>query len=235
MQKINRQKRGNSGNSLRGDSGNILFIILLAIGILALLTYALSRSSEQQSQGVDRQVSDDEIYHLFTQVAAINGAVNQMVENGKHPDDLDTDISALKPGDGGYEAAPHDTKIYHPMGGGVGYLAASSTAATPVANNFKINATSIVTGVGATDVTEGDILFTATVSSLAACQRINELALGSAAVPTLATASFDALVTAGTTVTIAAGNCPSCVGVPKICVTNTGGTAWGYYAVLLPQ
>jgi hypothetical protein len=39
---------------------------------------------------------------------------------------------------------------------------------------------------------------------------------------------------AGTAVTITSAQCADCEDVPKICVSNTGNTAWAFYATLLP-
>ena len=222
-------------SSERSEDGNVLFMILIAIALMALLAVAVTQSSEQQSTGMDRQVIDSEISRMKTQSAALSSALNQMVINGESAETLYSTVSTLKPGDAGYETSPHSLKIYHPLGGGISYMAASSNnISAAYAKNFSINAASIVSGVGKTDVTTGDILFTAIISSAEACQRINETLTGSKTVPVMTTAIFDALFTAGTTVTIDGTNCPSCLKIARICVSNSGATAWGYYESLMP-
>ncbi len=216
------------------QGGNILFIILIAIVLVALLTQMVSQSSEQQSDILTQQTSDDEINRLFTQAATLQAAIEQMVVRGDEPSTLYTNLSTLKPGDAGYETAPHAMKIYHPLGGGVSYLSGSKPGSSAAATAFKINKDAIVTGVGATDAVVGDILFTAVIAAAETCARINKLLTGSSSIPVLATADFDDLFTNGVAVTIAGGNCADCVNVPRICVTNAGGTAWGYYAALFP-
>lgn len=219
-----------------GERGNVLLLIMAAIVLLGLLTQMVSRSSQQQSDVIELQTRDNQINAMFTQSSTLNGAIQQMVANGEDPATLYQNLLMTAPGDGGFETAPHRFKVYHPLGGGVNYMSRSSSTSdgsAVVADNFKINPGSIVTGVGPTDATIGDILFTASIASDSYCQRINELITGSTHVPVLDTAVFDDLL-AGTPVTIDGTNCADCVRVPRICVSNTGGSAWAYYAVLLP-
>ena len=221
-------------NRNRHETGNVLFIIMIAIALVALLTQLVSKSSDTQSDILSTQTRDDEISRMQTQAAALGAAIQQMIVNGENPATLYSNLSTLKPGDAGFETSPHNFKIYHPLGGGVDYMSGSTSASSAVATEFGINKSSIITGVGATDAAVGDILFTAKISTAAYCGRINEINTGSATVPVMATATFNALFTAGTTVTLAAGNCASCVRAARLCVSNTGATAWGYYAALLP-
>lgn len=218
----------------QNQRGNVLFLILLAIALIAMLTRVVSQGSEQQADTLDREKRTDEIAKLINYASMLGMALNQMVINGQEPTTLYTTLSTLKVGDAGYTTAPHDTKIFHPMGGGLSYSSASSMSASAIATGYKINKGSIVTGVGETDVTVGDILFVAKIATVEDCQTINTLITGAATIPVMATVTFDALFTAGTTVTIDAANCADCVNQSKICVQNTGGTAWGYYTALLP-
>ena len=216
------------------ETGNVLFIILIAIAALALLTQMLSHSSSEQSDTLLRQAQDDEISRMLTQAATLSSGLQQMVMNGEDAAALYLNLSILKPGDAGFETSPHYLKIYHPFGGGIKYMSSSSGSNSTVATDFKISPASIITGVGATD-TLGDILFTSKISSEALCQKINKILTGSTAVPPiLVTADFD-LLFAGTAITITAGNCASCVNIPRLCVSNTAATEWGYYASLLPK
>lgn len=209
-------------------------MVLIGIAVLALLTAMIARSSEQQTDILGRQTMDDEINRMLTQASTLGGAIQQMLVNGENVDTLYSTLSMLKPGDAGFETAPHNTKIYHPMGGGVSYMAGSVSSAAAVATAFSINAGAIVTGVGPTDATVGDILFTAKISTASYCQRINTIVKGASAVPTLVTADFNTLFTAGTTITIGANCTPTCANIPRQCVSNVGATAWGFYSALLP-
>lgn len=220
--------------SRRGESGNVLLLIMLAIVVLAMLTAVVSQQSETQVDVMDRQTMDNEVSRLFSYTSLLGSALSQMLVNGEDPDSLYLTLSLLKPGDAGFETSPHNAKIYHPMGGGVEYMSATSNTTTPAATNLSINPAAIITGIGPTNATVGDIVFTAIVSSAAYCQRINLKVTGSSSVPVLATADFNTLFTAGTAVTIGANCTPTCANIPRQCVSNTAGTAWGFYSVLLP-
>ncbi len=223
--------RSNKKNS---ESGNVLIIILMAIVLLGLLTAMLSETSEQQSDVISRQTMDNEINQMMTQVSTLGGALEQMVVMGAHPETLYTDLSLLKQDDAGFSTAPHQMKMYHPLGGGVTYMAASSTGASPVATSFNIVKDAIVTGVGATNAVVGDIVFTAKISTATYCARINEKIKGTTAIPTLVNADFTTLFTDGMTVTLNANCTLACANIPRQCVSNVDGDEWGYYSALFP-
>jgi hypothetical protein len=218
------------------ERGNILLIILIAIVLLAMLTAIVSQYSSQQSDSLSRQVRDDQISRMLVQVGALGSALHQMVADGEDPALLYSNLLLYKPGDANFETPPNTFKIYHPLGGGISYMASSTPDTTaPVATSFGINAPSIITGVGATDAGVGDIIFTAIVSSASYCQRINEMISGTTAMPVMADATFTSLFVTPATVTLNAGNCaPGCVNVAQRCVVNTSGNAWGFYAALFP-
>lgn len=220
----------------RGESGNALFILLIAIVILGALSYAVSQSSDAPTSMADNAARDEQIARMFTYAGTIAGTLNQMVATGARADTLYSNLSVLAPSNAAFNTGTHNYKLYHPMGGGLNYVTASgsTTNSDTVATSYLVNPGSIVTDIGPTDVTVGDILFTAKINSLVSCQRINYLLRGSTTVPVLATASFDSLFTTGSTVTINATNCASCVAVAQSCVSNTANTAWGYYAALFP-
>lgn len=220
----------------QNESGNILFIILIAIILLAALAGAISSSGTQQSDVIERQTMSDEVSRTMTQVSLLSSALLQMIINGENEATLYSDLITLKPGDAGFETSPHHLKIYHPYGGGVKYMEASIVNTADAAlSNFNINAGSIVEGVGSTDAVVGDVLFTATVESEEYCALINKQIKGSSTIPSLSFTAFNSLFVAGTTTIINNVSCPiGCVNVPIICVDNTAGTAWGFYASLLP-
>lgn len=222
-----------SYNHSSQQRGNVLFLILMAIAVLAMMTMVIEQESTEQSNVLPQQTMDDQINRMLNYTSTLAGALNQMVVNGENPSTLYSSLSLLKPGDAGFETAPNNLKIFHPLGGGITYMAASDNSANPLATSYNIDKTAIITGVGPTDVTVGDIVFTAKIATAAYCARINQNLTGSTTVPTMSGATWTSLFTTGSTVTINAGNCASCVNVPQLCVTNGSG-AWGFYAALFP-
>jgi hypothetical protein len=218
-----------------GERGNILLMILLAIVLLGLLTAVLTQNSTEQSSVLSRQTQDDQINRMITYAGTLSAALQQMTINGEDPFALYSTLSLLKPGDAGFETAPNNLKIFHPLGGGITYQSASSPDPNAVAAGYNINASSVITGVGDTtnNPGKGDVIFTANIASASYCARINQILTNSSTVPVMDSATFTSLF-GGATVTVTAGNCASCVNAARLCVSNTGATAWGFYSALFP-
>ena len=224
------------------EHGNILFMILITIFLLGMLTYAISQSSTQQSNVIPQQTITSQINQMITYASGLGGALQQMVTNGENPDTLYSLVDVLPPSsDPGYNTPPSNLKIYHPLGGGITYQSQSAPTA-PIATNFSINPTSIITGVGCSSGTgcivtsapaTGHIIFTAKMSAANYCAETNRILNGSSSVPTMDSAAFTALFTTGSTVTINSSNCASCVNVARLCVSDGSGH-WGFYADLFP-
>lgn len=226
------------------ERGNVLFIVFIAIMIIAGLTFMLSQGSEQGSSSADKTAGDAQISQMLGYTGALAAAVQQMAENGADPATLYTDISLLKPTDAAFNTAPHLLKIYHPMGGGMTPMTETGnpSSSTTVAYNFRINPGSIVEDIGTTDAVVGDILFTARVTSLEYCQRINKTIRGVTTIPAVSNAAtvdnlFTDTAALPTAATLNVATCADCVGIGMSCVSGLDGTAttvYGFYATLLP-
>jgi len=216
------------------QAGNVLFLILIAIALFGMLTAIISHSGQQQKDSLDRQTMDSQVSIMINHVAALNSSILQMVMHGEDPSELYQNLSTLKAGDTGFETPPHKTKIYHPLGGGISYLSASSNDLDKaVAVDFDINTTSIITGIGKTDEDIGDIIFTAKIISADYCAFINNKITGSRNIPEMSNSAFEDLFN-NRTITINSGNCANCVNIGRICVRNSANNAWGFYASLFP-
>lgn len=233
------------------EHGNVLFMILIAVMLLGLLTYAISQSSSQQSNALPQQTVDAQINQLIAYTSAIGGALQQMGTNGEDPNTLYSAVDVTPPSsDAAFNTGTSNLKLYHPLGGGITYQSQSAPT-NAIATNFNINPNAIVTGVGCTSgagciVTSapstGHIVFGATISSLGYCQRINYKLNGTSLTttpPVMTTADFDLLFPATpqsstTAVTIGSDCTPSCANIPRLCVSNAAATAWGFYADLFP-
>ena len=206
------------------EHGNVLFIILMAIFLLALLTRFISQGADQQADGMSRETRLLDINRLMSHASNIAATVGQMINNEVDP----ATISGVKPGDAGYGTAPHQAKIYHALGGGVQYIGSIGSA-----TNIRIATQQTVTGIGASNAltTGAEILLVAQVSS-AMCADINSKILGSTTVPTMADANFSVFIADSAAQVIAAGQCASCVNVPALCVSNVSVNNWAYYSTL---
>ena len=243
------------------ERGNILLMILVAIILLGALTMAISTDSTQQSGILPKQTQNDQINRMMDYANALGGAVQQMAINGETPSTLYSNLSLLQPGQAGFETSPNNLKIYHPLGGGITPMAASSPDSNAVATGYNINAGSSITGVGCAPgagscsgggtfsagscsagtvtaacwpvASTGHIIFTALISSASYCGAINLILTGSSTVPAMSSGTFTTLFNSSTAVAVTSGNCASCVNTPRLCVSN-GASSWGFYADLFP-
>ena len=227
-------------NNMRG---NALLLVLMAIVALALLSMAISQTSSEQSSVLPRQSQDDQINRMLTYASVLGGALQQMVINGEDQNTLYSSLSLLQPGQAGFETSPNNLKLFHPLGGGITYMSATSPDPTAVGTGFNINPNAIITGVGCSSGTgcivstvpaTGHIVFGALISTAGYCQRINQIITSSTTVPVMTSGDFTTLFTTSTAVTIGGDCTPSCANTPRLCVSNTGATQWGFYSDLFP-
>jgi len=230
------------------ERGNVLLLILVTIVILGLLTMAVEQDSKQQSGVLTQQTSTDQINRMLTYVSTLGGALQQMATNGEDSTVLYNNLSLTQPGQAGFESGQHNFEIFHPLGGGITPMSASSPDTTAVATNYNINPNAIITGVGCnsgagcivtTAPNTGHIVFSATISALSYCQQTNNILNGTSltATPPTMGAGFTTLFPSSppvtTAVTVNSGNCASCVNVARLCVTDGSGH-YGFYADLFP-
>jgi len=217
--------------------GNVLFLLLLAIVLLGALSNFVAGTTRGRYKTAVSEAMNKDISVMFQQVSAIQQGLEQMAAaGGIDPATLYSNVSTLTPGAVGFDIAPHQMKIFHPQGGGVDHIPSASATST-IAYRFDLKPRVIITGIGPTDATTGDIVFTALIGSAEACGRINERINGSSAVPDMRASVFDDLFASnsGLVLTVAGGDCLSeCVNIARICVKSDGANAWGFYAALFP-
>lgn len=221
---------------LNSQSGNILFLILIAIAMFGILTAVISNSTKEHKETLNRQTVDAQISVVLNYVSSLSSALLNLVMAGADQSTIYQNLLTLKPGDDGYEESPHQYKIFHPLGGGIEYLSSSTnTSSSALATNFNINKGSIITGVGKSDALIGDIVFTARITSEDYCQAINKKINGSTSIPEMSDSTFNTLFTSDTEVTVDSSNCPDCVGITRSCISNSSDSEWGFYSVLFPN
>lgn len=207
--------------STRNASGNVLVYILLFTGLLAALTFAITKTG-RDSAGVIREKKLIDASLLVQYATGISTAMGQMMANGTDPESIDF----VDPADGSFNTPPLTAKIFHPQGGGVGYEEnAGSLAAFVYSKNAEIE------DVGLAGAPE--FLFVAGVDS-EACKMLNLHHTGSSSIPSMSSSEFNDLL-AGNAATIDAAACASCVGQKFLCVQKSGGSTMLYYHVLLEQ
>lgn len=109
-------------NAIQNQSGNILFIILLAVVLIGLLTAAIQSTSRSDGSSIDSEqvvISTSEVQRYASE---LERAVNYILQDGKSESDIrfaHYDAHADY-GDLGADTDPSD-QVFHPDGGAANY------------------------------------------------------------------------------------------------------------------
>ena len=100
-------------DSFRSQSGNVLFIILIAVALFAALSYAISKSRIGGKTSTDAEKAQLSQGVIDNYEAAVNAAVLRLKFRGC------TTIDYKTPTEWGAE--DHKCQVFHPQGGGVAW------------------------------------------------------------------------------------------------------------------
>ena len=100
----------------RGEQGNVLFLILIAVVLFAALSYAVTRSSNNSSGGVDNEKGKILAAQLIQYPASLRTTIVRMIINGTNVDDLRFD-----PPQNFASLTNIEGQVFHPQSGGATY------------------------------------------------------------------------------------------------------------------
>ncbi len=150
----------------RQETGNALFLILIAVALFAALSYAITQSS-RGGGSIDRETQMVQLAQANQYVAQIQTALQKLLLTGGC--DI-VDISFENSSTSSYDYGTDACKVFHPDGGGV-----SNTTAAPDFATFPqwmINARTSVAGLGASGASGSDLVMMLAVP-LQMCLDIN--------------------------------------------------------------
>lgn len=209
----------------RSQSGSVIFILMIGIAIFAALAYAVTASlrtgtGATENTELDKASLDATAVNDFAQ--SVRTGVQQMKNDGIE----DTQIDFMDPADAGYNIAPHEKKIFHPEGGGVGYIAVwpsldDPTQSSTTAWHYLSNT---IDGIGSASGAE--LIMTLMYVPQKTCLQINKALTGTASIPTVVGVISDMFVTGSVPMT--AANCAACEGKTSMCVEKNGVRAFYY-------
>ncbi len=175
-------KLANDNYSKERESGNVLFLILIAVALFAALSYAVTQSTRTGGGSGDNETSLISSAQLTQYPASIRTAVVRMIIGG-----TDVDNVAFDPPADFAALANTANAVFHPSGGGATYSTApgemmeSSTAGT-----WHFNAENQIDLLGTSSGDNDPVASTADVIAflpsitLTLCSRVNsELGLSS--------------------------------------------------------
>lgn len=177
------QKMRSECKDRRGESGNVLFLILIAVALFAALSYAVTQSSRSGSSDASSERGVISSAQITQYPAAVRTSVLRMIIGGVGPDELyfnpPSDFGAGNPIDE-TDANTTDERraVFHPSGGGAPYqLAAPEVMADGAQGEWIFSADYQINLIGTTDATAGtanDIIAFLPGISRSVCRQINE-------------------------------------------------------------
>jgi hypothetical protein len=176
-----------------GESGNILFLILIAVALFAALSYAVTQSSRSSGGDVSGEKTLVSSSELTQYPAGIRTSILRMiVDTGLTPDQLLFDVPSNFAPNGTASITDNNDRqaVFHPLGGGETYEEASpDIMASGAQGIWHFNANYQIQNIGLTDTgdTNGnDVVAFLDGVSKGVCQSL-DTQLGLGTIPVLTT------------------------------------------------
>ncbi len=206
------------------ESGNALFLILIAVTLFAALSYAVTQSGRGGSHVASNESNLITSSQITQYPAGIRTGITRMLIRGASVSSLD--FSA--PSDSTYEDDPVN-EVFHPSGGGVMYQNIIPDTVTNIDDaEWAFSNDTTITYMA---TSEPDVVAMLTYVKEAVCAKINESVTGDPAIPDSGL-GLSSLIQGGQTLT---GE--NIDGQPFLCVStdNGGNKVYVYYHVLVEQ
>ncbi len=208
------------------QNGNALLYILIAVMLLAVLTYTIMGEQRGQQQN---QLSESRIKLLATDlISHANSAeiaVKQMTQWGLDYSDLDNPL----PGTSNYGTNPSQ-QIYHPSGGGL-----------QVFNQDNLNLFDSVgergwrwqydTNVEWTSTTATDVIYSFVDLNGEICAEINKQLYNDSSIPATIINFGYLFAVSGTNADFLIADCPECEGKKAMCIAS-GADNYTFYNII---
>jgi hypothetical protein len=236
----------------RSDSGNVLFLILIAVALFAALSYAVTQSTRSGGGDASSETNLVNSSQITQYPASIKTAITRMIiSNSITPEEMEfnppADFSTL---------TQDSVGVFHPLGGGAVYALAPDSVVTASPQAWVFNSENQVDEIGTTgsplDHDSADTIAFLPNVKRAICEKIHtQLGLStdfSAAGPldessggiNITAYQDDALGSATDHIFTAAGtgtigaNATALVGQPQGCFISAA-NVYTYYAVLIER
>ncbi len=166
---IKADEKSNGASS--GESGNVLFLILIAVALFAALSYAVTRSTRSGSQDASSETSLINSSSLTQYPAGIRTSlVRMIISNNASIDDLAFDT----PSDFG-SLSNTNFSVFHPAGGGATYqLAAADAMAATAEGPWHFNANFEIPEIGTGGAGGNDLIAFLPGVTQGLCKKLNE-------------------------------------------------------------
>lgn len=206
------------------QNGNVLLYILMAVALLAALTYTISQESGGQQQN---QLTEARIKlmasNLIKHVTTTEIAMQSLTQWGVDLDQIRFDL----PGAAGFTSNTTE-QIYHPAGGGLqpfqassGYFDTNGTTGWAFQGNVNVE----WTPTSATDLIMSFINVETTI-----CEQINQQLRGTTAIPASTVNFSNTFTETAPDNNFTVATCAGCENIKSLCITN--GTTNAFYTIV---
>lgn len=231
--------RARQRDDKKGERGNALIYVLIAIALFGALSFTLSRQTDtSEAGGLSDEIAELRATQLISYSAQVKSAIDQMLFTGASSiDELDFTV----PTDASFDSGTLIHKVYHPQGGGItpGTLpedAVAQVITDPVAGWYMGRFNSIEWTASASS----EVLLTAFQIDEKVCGLVNEKITGSTTIPSATVALRNLLIEdslhGGTNqdiTTKTSPNCADCDELGSLCVEEGG--LYAFYTVIADQ
>jgi len=155
-----------------GQSGNVLFLILIAVALFAALSYAVTSSTRTSGGTASNETNLISSAQITQFPATVSTAVIRMVISGVSVDE----IRFNRPEDDEFDDLDStDVGVFHPNGGGASYIAAPEDVMDDGdPGDWTFNAEMEVPDIGLSDEGGNDIIAYLVGLRKSICMKINE-------------------------------------------------------------
>lgn len=166
----------------QSESGNVLFLILIAVALFAALSYAVTQSTRSGSGTTERETVLLNSASLTQYPTSLRTAVVRMILSGMDVGDIGFDT----PSEATFNDGSAKNRVFHPTGGGAVYQTAPlEVMAKDQGPGWTYNGNFDIPQIGQTGAGGNDLIAFLPGVTISVCRRLNE-ELGvptSAAVP----------------------------------------------------
>lgn len=167
--KDNHQKR-------KGERGNILFMVLIAIVLIGTLTAVVSSTGDNNSSGIDQEKLALHAGEVQRYAAELERGINYIVQNGLGEEAFRFSIPTNTTAPFLYEELAADSdprdQMFHPAGGAANYRAAPEGVQTSAGGAWEFYGNTRVPQVGSD---RADLIAVLPNVTLEFCEKINQL------------------------------------------------------------
>lgn len=168
------------------ESGNVLFLILIAVALFAALSYAVTQSTRSGSGSTEKEGAALNSATITQHPTALRTAVVRMVLGGLAAEEIGFEI----PSSADFNDGSASQRVFHNLGGAAVYQTAPDDAVVMgFAGRWYINYNFEVPQIGRSvadaNAAGSDLIAFLPGVSQGICSRINEEFLGASTIPTM--------------------------------------------------